>query len=366
MPALGWKRWLVIGIVGLAVLLLAAAFVWRDDIIRTSLDPKTPFQTYEPPPAPDYTQARSWALRPGPRHAGSGVDVFFVHPTTYNGGHHWNGPIDEPRSARQLATVMLPNYAGPFFNVGQVYAPRYRQASLYAYLTRRDDAVEARRFAYGDVERAFRLYLARDNGDRPFVIVGVEQGGFLAARLLQDVVGPNEALRRRLVAAYLVRAVVPATAFPPDGPIPSCQHRDQAGCVVAFATAPETGAERAREILGRAMAWAEGGTLTEFEGAALCVNPVVGDGKEDPADRRRNLGAANATDLEWGVRPPILPRQVATRCVDGVLEVSRPKSSGLRASGSWADRLKAPGYNLFFADLEADALARVQAYQATR
>jgi hypothetical protein len=365
MPALGWKRWLAIWVGGLAVLLLVSAFVWRDDIIRTSLDPRTPFQTYEPPPAPDYTRPESWAMRPGGP-ARTPVDVFFVHPTTYNGGRHWNGPIDAPRPARQLATVMLPNYAGPFLKAGDVFAPRYRQASLYAYMTRRDDAVEARRFAYGDVERAFRLYLSRDNGGRPFVIVGVEQGGFLATRLLTEVVQPSPDLRSRLVAAYLMRTVVPVMTFPHEGPIPPCVRRDQAGCVVAFTAAAETGPERAREVLGRAMVWSGNGTLTEFAGEALCVNPVLGRATDEAADRRLNLGAANATDLEWGVRPPILPRQVEARCVDGVLETSRPKSSSLKASGSWADRLKAPGYNLFYADLEADALARVRAYRAER
>ena len=32
--------------------------------------------------------------------------------------------------------------------------------------------------------------------------------------------------------------------------------------------------------------------------------------------------------------------------------------------GGWADLRKAPGYNLFYADLEADAQARVAAWQA--
>ena len=54
---------------------------------------------------------------------------------------------------------MLPNYAGPFVRVGRLFAPRYRQASLFAQLTLRDDARDAREFAYGDVRRAFDYYL---------------------------------------------------------------------------------------------------------------------------------------------------------------------------------------------------------------
>jgi hypothetical protein len=83
------------------------------------------------------------------------VDVFFIHPTTFNGGHDWNGPIADKASARELDRVMLPNYAGPFGRVGRVFAPRYRQASLYAYkIALREDARDARVFAYDDVQNA--------------------------------------------------------------------------------------------------------------------------------------------------------------------------------------------------------------------
>jgi hypothetical protein len=45
--------------------------------------------------------------------------------------------------------------------------------------------------------------------------------------------------------------------------------------------------------------------------------------------------------------------------VKGVLYVSRPKSASLERQGDWADRRRVSGLNLFYADLEADAQARV-------
>ena len=45
--------------------------------------------------------------------------------------------------------------------------------------------------------------------------------------------------------------------------------------------------------------------------------------------------------------------------------LSRAKSPTLKAVGGWAERQKAAGYNLFYADLEADARERVRAAQAT-
>ncbi len=62
-------------------------------------------------------------------------------------------------------------------------------------MTLREDAQEARRFAYPDVAAAFRYYVEHYNYDRPFVVVGVEQGGTLAARLLAEEVARYPKLR---------------------------------------------------------------------------------------------------------------------------------------------------------------------------
>ena len=357
-------QWARLAAASLLVLVLAAAMVFRAQVLRSLLDPKQPFQTYQPPPAPDYGQASAWALRP-PHGDGRGVDVFFVHPTTYSGGEEWNGPIDHPRSSRQLGEVMLPNYAGPFARVGRVFAPRYRQASLYAMLSLREDAAEARKFAYDDVLRAFRAWQARDNQGRPFIIAGVEQGGSIADRLLQDVIGPDPGMRKRLVAAYLIRTVTPAAR--PASALPACTSRRQAGCVVAFMPVRDGHSGESRRILQRALVWGPEGELQPLGGrAALCVNPLVGSATATPAPTRANLGAANATGLEWGLRPPVLAHEVSARCVGGLLWVSRPDSPTLKTQGGWADHLKAAGYNAFYADIEADAAARVAAAQRSR
>jgi hypothetical protein len=356
-------------IAGLALLALAlvAAFVFRDQILRASLDPHQPFQTYRPPPAPDYASRSGWALLPAadPSHPSGqdgAVDVFFVHPTTYNGGELWNGPIAYPRAARQLASVMLPNYAGPFARVGRVFAPRYRQASVYAMASLREDALQSREFAYGDVKTAFETWLSRYSAGRSFILVGVEQGGSLADLLLRDVIAPNPDLRRRMLAAYLVQTVVPADEHGPDAPVPACRARSQTHCVVAYMQVREGRLGTARRILNRALGWDAHGELAPLGARPpLCVNPLLGAASEELAPRRDNLGAANATDLEWGLRPGYLPHQVSAQCREGLLWVSKARSSTLKAVGGWAERQKPAGYNLFYADLEADARERVRA-----
>lgn len=361
----GFKRWIFLGTVAFVALVAAAAWVYRGDILQNGLDPRQPYQVYEPPPAPDYAERNAWALMPtDPADDGElGADVFFVHPTTYDGGRHWNAPVDDAAANRTLTRVMLPNYAGPFVRVGRIFAPRYRQASLYTRLTLRDDARDARRFAYGDVREAFRIFIERHNHGRPFVLAGVEQGGELAARLLAEEIAPNPALKDRLVAAYLIDTAVPASRYGPGAPVPACAAREQVGCVVAWAAAIEGDSERERYILNRSLVWGLGGQLEDIGGReVLCVNPLRGAVTSGSVPPRENLGAANATGMEWGARPAFLQRQVGAQCVNGVLRVTKPKSDAFKPSSSWSDQLKAPGANLFYADIEADALARVAAF----
>jgi len=160
-------------LIGLVALIVVAILIWRGDILRSGLDPEVPFQTYDPPPAPDYAERSAWALLE--ETATGEAAVFFVHSTTYDGGDHWNAPIDEPGAEGWLRRSVLPNHAALFARSGAVSVPLYRQASLYTRLTIREDAREARAFAYQDVLAAFDAWLTR-NPDGPIIIAGVEQG----------------------------------------------------------------------------------------------------------------------------------------------------------------------------------------------
>jgi hypothetical protein len=361
--------------VGAVVALLAiiAGYVWRDDLVKALLDPKVPFGKDNPPPAPNYAQRGAWALLPDADAAPSGpVDVFFVHPTSYPasftsyyGGRHWNAPINDRAANVVLSEVMLPNYAAPFDTVGDVYAPRYRQATLFTKSTLWDDAIEARQFAYGDVKVAFDFYLDHLNRGRPFILVGAEQGGELAARLLRESIEPNTGVRSRLVAAYLIDTIVPADEHGPTTATPACLRRAEAGCLVAWTPIRQDDFTAERRLLGRAMVWNGQGQLTPLgPRLPLCVNPLLGAATDAEAPPRLNLGAAAATGLEWGIRPGFMVRQVGAQCQGGLLRFTRPRSGLLRPSGDWIDRVREPGYNLFWADLEADSEARVAVWLA--
>ncbi len=360
----GLRRWLAIIGVTFLVLAVVALVVWRDDIFEALLDPKVPYTVYKPPPAPDYARPTSWALLPQ-KNTNDALDVFFIHPTTFDGGKDWNGPIDDHKAAALFTEVMAPNYAAPFAPFARVYAPRYRQASLYTSLTLFDDALEAREFAYRDVRAAFDKYLSDFNGGRPFMVVGVEQGGVLAARLLSEVIGPDPRLRRRLVAAYLQETAVPADDFRAKSTLPACERRDEAGCVLGWISIRRGDFARALRLTHRTVVWNDRGRLVGLNGREpLCVNPLLGAASQADAPPRLNLGAANATGLEWGATPGFMARQVGAACVGGILGVTRPRSASLRRTGDWPERLRAEPYNLFYADISADARARLAAWNA--
>ncbi|MBU4039595.1 MAG: DUF3089 domain-containing protein [Alphaproteobacteria bacterium] len=354
-----WAGWTGLAVV---LLLVTAAAVWRGDILKAGLDPQVPFQTYTPPPAPDYGAPAAWALRDARGPDSGPAAVFFVHSTTYDGGREWNGPIGDPDADAWLKRVVLPNYAGPFARAGGISAPRYRQSSLYTRLTLRDDAREARAFAWRDIAAAFDAWIAR-HPDGPIVLAGVEQGGELIERLVRERIAVDPALRARLVAVYLMDVVVAADGLSPE--VPACAGRNQVGCIVAWSPVSEDNDGAGRRRLRRALVWDARGRLVDLAGrAALCVNPVTGSTDTAPVEARLHQGATNATGLEWGVRPALMAREIATQCRGGLLRHTEPKTESFRETGSWADRRKSRPYNLFYGDIEADVQARLAVWQA--
>jgi len=354
------RQW--IGYTGffLVFLLTAAVAVWRGDILRAALDPQVPFQTYVPPPAPNYGDPHAWALLDSRAPGAGTANVFFVHSTTFDGGRDWNGAIGDKRADAYLNRVILPNYAGPFARAGAVSAPRYRQASLYTRLTLRDDAREARAFAYGDVQAAFDHWLS-DHPTGPIVLAGVEQGADLLDRLIRERIASDAAVRDRLVVAYLMDSIIAAENLPAN--VQPCADRSRIHCVVAWSQVGEGDESAARRRLRRAIVWDARGNLVNLaDRGGVCVNPVTGGTGQERVPARQHRGATNATGLEWGARPALMSREVETQCRDGLLRHSWPDAESFRETGNWADRRKARPYNLFYGDLEADVAERLATY----
>lgn len=355
------RQWVGVLGFGLVAIFSLGVMVWSGDILRAGLDPQQPFQTYTPPSAPDYQDPAAWALNEARAPNAGHVAVFFAAPTTYAGKREWNGPVDDGQSRAFLMRVVVPNQVGPFERVGPVSAPLYRQGSLYSRLTLRDDAREARAFAYQDIAQAFEVWIARHT-QGPIVLVGVEQGGELLARLLADPAHMTPERRQRLLAVYLSDVIMPVA----QTPVPPCSSPDMTGCLVAFSAVDEGNEGAANRRLRRALVWDSHGRLIDLAAqAALCVNPVTGSVNVPRSEARDSRGATNATGLEWGLQPALQAREVAAECRDGILFHTRPNSEAYADAGGWVERRLARPYNLFYGDLQHDVENRVDRYLQT-
>ena len=369
-PLTAWLRWLLFGALGGFVLLSAlSAFVLRDQIFQTFLDPGVPFQTYQRPPAPDYTQDEAWAARPDvrlPDEAGHPA-VFFIHPTTYDGGSHWNAPYDRPQEAVELSQIVLPNYAAPFLVQDvELYAPRYRQASLYTFMNNREDSVLARELAQMDIQRAFTQFLRETDPEQPFFIVGVGQGGAIALDVLARRVAPDPAVRRRLTAAYIIEAPTPLDLLAgPLSTIPVCTDPSEVRCLVGWVAVRPQGTARIEALTQRSRALDSRGRLPPVEDRALlCVNPVLWTANEDYAPARLHRGAAAAEGLMLTDAPSPMTNQTGAQCQGGLLMIDQPRASALRRPGRLAEDRRVRPSNLFYMDIRANAQARLEVMRA--
>lgn len=348
-----------------AVLALAAIVIFQDGIVRFFATPRAPFQTSAPPPAPDYATPAAWLMRPPPAEIDArAADVFYIHSTTYYRRSGWNAPVDDADADAIRRTVAAPNEAGPFSTAGAVYAPLYREATLYSLFTHKYDGIAARRLAYSDVKRAFDRFLAERDPERPLMIVGYGQGGVYALGLLNDYFqGAINPLRRRLVAAYVVGASAPSEFLAGlDPPLPPCAAPTDVRCVVSYVDFEKRFDEEMERVRSRALSFNDAGDIVSGRSERLlCVNPLSWTIDADYQPPERNIGAASATGIEPGTAPPPMPKTVGARCVDGILVVDDPKRRFLRRGDWFGAKWKPQPFNLFYYDLARNAAARTAA-----
>jgi hypothetical protein len=78
---------------------------------------------------------------------------------------HWNAPLDD-RLSQDRAKLFLQGLASPFAASGEIWAPRYRQAAIGAFLTDKPEGQKALDAAYKDVLLAFDDFVA-NGAERP-------------------------------------------------------------------------------------------------------------------------------------------------------------------------------------------------------
>jgi len=357
-------RKIILGSVIVLSLLVAIAYIYRDDIFQNIQDPGQPFQTYTPPIAPNYANMEAWLAQPDLGedpyiHTAKG-DVFVVVPSVYRGGEHWNLPSDDLKRKNKLQRIVRPNYVSPYGQAGRLFAPYYRQASLYAFMTSREDAVQAQDFAYQDVKRAFRAFLKNSPPERPIVLAGHNQGASHVQRLLKDFFQGE--LKDRLAVAYVIDYPLPLEAF--EGSLSAlkpCETEADTGCVVAFGTFTPEDRVIADRYTNRLLIH-DGQKYTAIAGRDIaCINPLVWQSHEDYVPHRLHKGGVAAEGLEPDIDPAPLTKQVGAQCQNGLLLVDKPRSRSLRRPIQVGAKFRTLPSNLFYEDLKQNAAMRVNA-----
>lgn len=335
--------------------------------------PKTAFDKMPSPPAPDYGQRTAWAVWPGagstadtvpagaePGRASSPkADVFFIHPTTYLGNETWNAKFDAGDfTGRQLDEIVLAYQASVFNACCRIFAPRYRQVTISAFLRPSRDSFKAYDLAYSDVLRAFDFYMAHENNGRPFILASHSQGSLHATRLIQERLSGDAQIRRRFVAAYAIGASLPETF---DIGVPVCKEGADTGCFVGWnSTSAFTPLALGRGLM---VTWHKGKYQTVGLKRWLCINPLSWD-RETKSPASANKGALPFAGIGKPV-PALRSAVTGARCTRGRLAVSiaRAKRDG------FTDKLTKFGsyhnldYALFYDSMRRNAVDRVSAFR---
>lgn len=192
----------------------------------------THFDAKNVPPAPNYAQNDAWAALPTKNDPADRIpnglyvnenqteakaDVFFLHPTTFTykprNQYEWNGDVNDVELNEKTDNSTILNQASAFNGSGKVYAPRYRQAHYYTFLTpNQDDKKQALDLAYTDIKAAFEYYLKNWNQGRPIIIASHSQGTIHAKRLLKEFFD-GKPLQKQLVEAYLIGIATQPNTF---------------------------------------------------------------------------------------------------------------------------------------------------------
>ena len=288
--------------------------------------------------------------------------VFFVHPTSYiptnvDRDIQWNASLgDEDTEAR--SDLFLRGLASPFNRAAEIWAPKYRQAAVGAFITDKPEAERAIDAAYRDVAQSFDYFLESVDKDRPIVLAGHSQGSLHLLRLLRERVKGRPELENRIAAVYAVGWPISMDRDLPVLPLPGCERPNQSGCILSWASFADDGDPT--QLLSRFKESAGFDGQPRGDGAILCVNPITGfQNSAAPADDNKGTLVPDES-LASG---QLVPGAVGARCDEqGILRIGDPPEMGSAVL---------PGQNyhvydipLFWRNVQEDVVTRVREWAA--
>lgn len=325
-------------------------------------------------PAPDYNQEAFWSALPTqndpsdltpegiePRDPAdtAPADVFFIHPTGYLSGASWTSPMNPDSAAEENTRWMMAHQASAYNGCCNVYAPRYREATIYAYMGGSETRDAALGFAYQDVVRAFEHFIEHYNEGRPFILASHSQGSHHLKRLLREKIDGTP-LFASMVAAYAIGSVMIEYSeeyFESLQQVKPCRSALETGCVVHWDT------------------YAEDSEGVKRDKGSLCTNPLTWEVNNELANARLNLGAVPILvpyNLNFGksnepagvsfdrLEAPV-PGRTWAHCRNDTLFVADQGDWGAGGMGQGGS-YHGLDYALFYMNIRTNATDRVRAW----
>ena len=314
--------------------------------VVNSCAPYRSFEKTKHPEVPDYSKESSWVALPWRHDIGdtippgctipqnqehAEVDVFFIHPTGYILGSNWNASIGNKR-VNNRTNNMIKIQATVYNAAGKLYAPRYRQAILKAFLDHKQGP-KALDLAYTDVKASFEYYLKHWNNGRPFIIAGHSQGSRHIERLIKEFIDGKD-LQKQLVAAYPIGMPVSDTLFKF---LPASDSASQINCYISWNT----------------FKWGTILAQGEYFRGGVSVNPL--SWKRDEVYAKASLNSGGV---------PLTFNRLDTCVCDaqnnnGILWVHKTSKRGYWSIGK---SYHLCDYNLFYMNIRDNAMLRTTVY----
>ncbi len=274
------------------------------------------------------------------------ADVFFLHPTTFTkrkDRHSLNARINDAyiNAKTDYSTIL---YQASVFNGScRVFAPRYRQAHISNFFTSdQKQANGAFEIAYQDVKSAFEFYLQHWNQARPFFIAAHSQGSFLAEKLLKEFfdssTGNASALRKQLIAAYVIGWAVPSGYF---STLKMCEDSLQTGCLCSWRTLRRGYVPR---------------YYKKEKGLSLVTNPLTWTTGGEFAPRSLNRGSILSRFNR------VYLHSTDAQIANGFLYVRKPRFPG--SFFYFTRNYHIGDINLYYVNMRDNIAARLAAFQA--
>ncbi|MDA9653061.1 DUF3089 domain-containing protein [Pseudomonadota bacterium] len=321
----------------------------------------------------DYSKNSSWAALPlmkdeadmipkgesGIDQNNSPVDVFFVHPTGYLKGDYWTDPLEEKSATMENTQWMMANQASAYNGCCSVYAPHYRQASIYSYFGSDELRAEVHNFVYQDVKKSFEYFIENFSNGRPFIIASHSQGTHHSIRLLAEEID-SSGLYPRMVGAYIIGGMISKDWMSSMENIGVCESAEQIGCLVHWDTMNVAQINKdmplySNNICVNPISWKNEGSLSELQDAKGAV-PVSGEfvlefsGDDGPTDQI-------FTPLEAPLK-----KYVQAQCKDGALFASDQTGTRFQTFSGSGGNYHGLDYALFYMDIRENAKLKASTY----